>query len=280
MVSLEVYRGMDKATLDAAYNNSAAVKESPDMVAEWEALGKIIRSKANALLDIEYGPLPRNRIDYFAAPERNSPLFVFIHGGYWQRNSKETFSFISEGPIARGINVAVVGYTLAPEASLTQIVDEIHSAINLLHARSTEVEFDLTRIHVGGWSAGGHLAALAAHHPHVKSVLSISGIFDLEPIEKTYINEKLQLSPNEIEILSPIRNIPPKKIPYLVCVGGNELPELRRQSEEFVRALKQAEMSANLIVPEELNHFTILEEIARPNGTLVAGLNQLILSGK
>jgi arylformamidase len=280
MVSLEVYRGMDKATLDAAYNNSAAVKESASMIAEWERQGRIIRSKANAQLDIEYGPLPRNKIDYFAAPTKNSPLFVFIHGGYWQRNSKETFSFVSKGQVAHGMNVAVVGYTLAPDASLTQIVGEINTALDLLYARATILGFDPAEIHVGGWSAGGHLAALAAHHPHVTSVLSISGIFDLEPIEKTYINEKLRLSPNEIQTLGPIKNIPAKRIPHLLFVGGNELSELRRQSEEFSTALKQAGINATLTVPDGLNHFTIMEEIARPDGALIAALTQLVLTQK
>ncbi len=280
MVSLEVYLGMDKRALDAAYNNSAAVKESASIIAEWEKQGQKIRSKANAYLDIVYGPLPRNKIDYFAAPTINCPLFVFIHGGYWQRNSKETFSFVSEGLVANGINVAVVGYTLAPEASLTQIVGEINAAIDLLYARATGLGFDPTSIHVGGWSAGGHLAVLAAQHTHVTSVLSISGIFDLEPIEKTYINEKLQLSRNEIETLSPIRSLPSRKIPYLLFVGGNELCELRRQSEEFSARLSQVELSAKLTIPEGYNHFTILEEIARPDGLLVSELKKLILPKK
>ncbi|MZR31539.1 alpha/beta hydrolase [Sneathiella litorea] len=280
MVSLEVYRGMNKATLDAAYNNSAAVTESASMIADWERRGKIVRSQPNARLDIEYGPRPRNRIDYFATQRKHSPLFVFIHGGYWQRNSKETFSFISEGPVAHGMNVAVIGYTLAPDASLTEIVAETHAALDLLYARATELEFDPTSIHVGGWSAGGHLAAIAAHHPHVKGVLSISGIFDLEPIEKTYINEKVQLSQNEIKTLSPIKNISPNEIPYLLFVGGSELSELRRQSEIFSSALKQAGIRASLIIPDDLNHFTILEEIARPNGTLSVELERMALSQK
>ena len=275
MSSLEIYRGMAKATLDAAYNNSAAVKNSPNLVAKWESLGEIVRKKVNARLNIKYGPLPRNRIDYFAASEKNAPLFVFIHGGYWQRNSKETFSFVSEGPIASGINVAVVGYTLAPDATLTQIVDEIRTALDSLYQQAPELGFDPERIHVGGWSAGGHLAAMAAHHPHVKSVLSISGIFDLEPIEKTYINEKLQLSPTEIKTLAPIINISPRKIPYLLFVGSDELSELRRQSDEFSIALQQADINVELIVPKGRNHFTILDEITQPNGPLLIGLKQL-----
>jgi acetyl esterase/lipase len=60
------------------------------------------------------------------------PCFVHLHGGYWQRGSKEIFACLSEGPLARGWSAALCGYTLAPEASLTQITNELKSAFDWL----------------------------------------------------------------------------------------------------------------------------------------------------
>src|SRR5262245_9891253 len=106
-----VYRGMDQSALDAAYDNTSAVKNSAELLAGFDARSEALRAAHPSLLDLRYGPRERNRIDYFAAG-RPGPLLVFIHGGYWQMRRKETFSFLAEGPLAHGIHVAFVGYTL------------------------------------------------------------------------------------------------------------------------------------------------------------------------
>src|SRR5215470_692548 len=118
-----VYRGMDRVALDKAYNNSEAVADSPDWLARWRARSAEIRAAEGARLDLAYGQRPRAKLDYFSCGARQAPLFVFIHGGYWQRNEKETFGFVADGPRAHGIDVALPGYTLAPQARLTDIVE-------------------------------------------------------------------------------------------------------------------------------------------------------------
>jgi arylformamidase len=217
----------------------------------------------------------RATLDYFPAVA-NAPLFVFIHGGYWQRNEKERFSFAGLGPLAQGINVAVPGYTLGPDARMTDIVGEIRQALTWLADHAGELAFDRTRICVGGWSAGGHLTAAVADHPAVRGGLAISGIFDLEPIALGVLNEKLALSAEEIEALSPLRNLPARAVPMRIFVGGDELPELRRQSEEYVQALRAHGLPATLKVLPRQNHFSIMEELARPDGALTQGLLELI----
>jgi len=77
-----IYRGMDRAALDAAYNNSAAVADSADWLARWCELSAAVRASPRARLDIPYGSRPRARFDYFPRGAARAPLFVFIHGGY------------------------------------------------------------------------------------------------------------------------------------------------------------------------------------------------------
>jgi arylformamidase len=273
--STPIYRGMDRQTLDAAYNNSSAVADSAQRVQAWRETSAAVRAKPDSRLDLRYGPRSRQRLDFFPTTAANAPLFVFIHGGYWQRNEKETFAFVAEGPRGRRINVALPGYTLAPEASLTDIVAEIRLALDFLAARSSELGFDAARIVVGGWSAGGHLTASVANHAAVHGGLPISGIFDLEPIALTYLNHKLQLSAGEIASLSPLRNLSASLPPLCVAVGGAELPELRRQSKEYAAAAQASGVAVEFMELAGHHHFSILDELAHSDGALTRALEKL-----
>jgi arylformamidase len=271
-----IYRGMDRAALDAAYDNTGAVADSQAYRARWWELSAAIRAEATSRLDLRYGPRPRATLDYFPSGTSGAPLFVFIHGGYWQRNEKERFSFIVPGPRSLGMNVALPGYTLAPEASLTDIVTEIRSALDFLVGRARELDFNADDIYVSGWSAGGHLTALIADHPVVRGAIPISGIFDLEPIALGVLNEKLQLTAGEIDSLSPIRNLPDHSPPIKLFVGATELSELRRQSEDYANAARERGLPVSLTTLAGHHHFSILDELARPEGAVRGALGDLV----
>jgi arylformamidase len=251
-----LYRGMDREALDAAYNNTRAVADSAQIVAGWEARSAVLRSSFSKCSELRYGEEERNRIDYFEAAG-GAPLFVFIHGGYWQSRAKELFSFLAAGPLAHGISVALVGYTLAPQKRLDAIVREVHDA--LTHLSRTRGQMV-----VSGWSAGGHLTAMAMSHPAVQGGLAISGIYDLEPIRLCYLNEKLRLDEAEARRNSPALHLPKEEKPLVIAYGTAELPELRRQSEDYAKLLERAKLAPIA----GCNHFSILEELASPRGAL------------
>jgi len=271
-----LYRGMDRAALDAAYNNSAAVADSQAWVARWREKSAAIRAEPKAVLDIPYAARPRAKLDYFPAGPARAPLFAFIHGGYWQRNDKDGFAFVADGPRQHGIDVALLGYTLAPEARLADIVAEMRQALGFLADKAADFGFDPARLFVGGWSAGGHLTAAVADHPAMRGGLPISGIFDLEPIALNYLNEKLSLDAGEIETLSPLRRWPRSMAPLHLSVGGAELPELQRQSRDYAAAAQARGLPVQLSVLADLNHFSIMDALARPDGALVRDLKQMI----
>ena len=250
-----IYRGMDRATLDAAYDNTGAVADSQDYRAHWWEASTEIRAQPQSKLNVRYGARPRATLDYFPSGATHAPLFVFIHGGYWQRNEKERFSFIVPGPRAHGINVAIPGYTLAPDARLTDIVAEIRQALTFLVDSAGELGFDRRNIYVGGWSAGGHLTAVVVDHPAVCGAIPISGIFDLEPIALGVLNEKLQLSAEEVTQLSSLKNLPQRSPPLRLFVGAAELPELKRQSEEYAKAAHERGLPLSLTILPGHHHF-------------------------
>jgi acetyl esterase/lipase len=272
---MSLYRGMDHMQLDAAYNNSAAVVNSAELLADFQLRSDRLRTRKNSYLDLPYGAAERNRIDYFAAAAPG-PVLVFIHGGYWQMRAKENFSFLATGPLAHGIHVAFVGYTLAPEIKLAGIVAEVRAAIAWLAARVAGFGGDPARIYVSGWSAGGHLTAMSLDEPAVKGGLAISGIYDLEPIRLCYLNDKLQLDADEARRLSPLLHLPGASMPLIVACGDAELPELQRQSEMFAAARMNAALPGRLVRLPGHNHFTILEELASPAGALTTLVRELV----
>jgi len=268
-----VWRGFTREALDVAYNNSAAVKNSAEKLAEWQERSKRVRQARRELLDLEYGLRPRNKIDIFRCGKANAPLFAYIHGGYWQRNAKEFYACLAEGLLARGLDVAMLGYTLAPEATLTEIVDEVRAALRWLRAQAPRYGVGTGKLVVAGWSAGGHLTAMALGE--ADAGLAISGIFDVEPCRLNYLNEKLKLTEPEAAAMSPIRQLPARSPPLTIAYGTAELPELQRQSRDYHAARLKAKLPSELMPLEGHDHFSILEELATPQGRLAEAVVKL-----
>jgi arylformamidase len=276
-----IYRGMDKAALDAAYDNPRAVglPVLQDMMTDWIARGEDMAS-ASRLTEIRYGDGERNRIDIFEA-SRNSGFqgratIAFIHGGYWRSQDKETYRFLAKGALARGLNFANIEYTLAPHQTIGGIVQEIKQAIDRLNRHLNHIIPDHAHLHMSGHSAGGHLVAMTLNESGVDSGTSISGIFDLEPIRLSYLNEQLRLSPEDVARYSPQHHIPAFSPPLLIPYGDEELPELCRQSEDFHAAWDAGKLASKLIPLSGHNHFTILEELADPDGVILKEIVSVI----
>jgi arylformamidase len=137
---------------------------------------------------------------------------------------------------------------------------------------------DVDRLVTTGWSAGGHLTALSQTHPRVHGGVTMSGIFDLEPIRLNYLNDKLHLTEVDVTTLSPIHRNAELTNPLVVCCGGDELPELVRQSATFAQARAELGLPGDLRVLAGHNHFSILEELASPTGIVASALIDLVTS--
>ena len=257
---------LSRAARDAAYNNTAAVADVAAIHAARTRDSLAARALCPATLDLPYGRGERHRIDIFPATVATAPCFVFIHGGYWQMNSKESFACLAEGVRAHGWSAAFLGYSLAPEATLAQIVGEIHAALDWLAGNGREYGAG-GKLVVSGWSAGGHLAALALDHPAVVAGLGISGIYELGPLRDTYLNEKLSLSDEQVATLSPLRR-PVVAKPMAITYGTGELPALIANSRRLHAYRAAANAPGALLPAPGRNHFTILDDLRQPDGFL------------
>jgi acetyl esterase/lipase len=267
------WRKMSRDEVDRGLNNGAAVAASADIIAAWEKRSAALRQQHPRHLDLRYGPRERNRIDFLKAADK-APTLLFIHGGYWQHRAKEIFALVAEGAMAHGINVALIGYTLAPDATLDEIVGEIHAGIDFLAGQLPDLGGASGGIVVSGWSAGGHLASMALANPHVRAGVAISGIYDLEPIRHSYLNEKLRLDETMSHRNSPMMMSGGPAKPLSLVVGGAELPLLRKQTADFAGHRARHGLPVTYEEIPGADHFTIMNEMIAPGGRITTLVRQ------
>ena len=268
------WRAMSQQERDLGLNNGVAVKGSAEIAAGWEQRSADVRKRFPGHIDMRYGPRERNRIDFLKAAD-GAPTLLFIHGGYWQARAKEVFTVVAEGPMAHGINVALIGYTLAPDATLDEIVAEIHAGIDFLAGQLPALGAAAEGIVVSGWSAGGHLTSMALSHPKVRGGMAISGIYDLEPIRHSYLQEKLKLDEAMSRRNSPMMQPGGPAKPLSLVVGSAELPLLRKQTADFAGHRARYGLPVTYEEIPEANHFTIMYEMMSPKGRITTLIRQL-----
>jgi arylformamidase len=234
--------------------------------------------------NLSYGDKASNRLDFFPAGITTElpPLLVFIHGGYWQELTKDSSLFPANGCVPNGIAFAAIDYTLAPEATLLEIVLECRDALRWLHAHASELGFDREHIVLAGSSAGAHLAAmcclrgwegdidLPAGLP--ETAVLVSGIYVLSPLIGTSIDKVLSLTPPSAALVSPgllsLEGFPPA----VVCWGEFETAEFKRQSADFASRIHKSRSGSRpgisaFEVPSR-NHFNVILELAQRHSSL------------
>lgn len=261
------WRVMSRAAREAAYNNTAAVVDSAALRAAWAVESAPLRAAWPGVLDARYGPGERACWDLFPAADPAAPCIAFIHGGYWQRGSRQESTCFGEGLRAHGWHVAVLGYTLAPQASLTAITAEVHAGLDWLAADSAAHGIAGPLL-LTGWSAGGCLTTLSLGHPRVAAGLAISGVYELGPLRDTSMDATLRLTDEEIAALSPLR-LPHTPKPLAIAYGSRELQAFVDDSRTLHAQRAAAHLPGALTPVPGANHFTILDALRRPDGLLV-----------
>jgi arylformamidase len=260
----------EERDLEAEYNNRARVPDHPVHIAGWQRDAAAYRAEASSELDLAYGHGERHRLDLFhpQGGDAGWPIVLFIHGGYWQALDKSFSSHLARGANERGLTVAVPNYTLAPAATLAEIVSEMEAAADFLMRRTRRP------LVTTGHSAGGHLAACLMARPEpqampVRAAMPISGLFDLPPLVPTSLNKALGLTLEEARRLSPLEWTPPETGHLVAVVGGAESGEFLRQSKAIVERWGKAGVAARYHEVPGAHHFDVIAGLADPADPLV-----------
>jgi len=265
---MELYRGMDRAALDVAYNNRAVVPDWQGYLDRWRTRSVALYAARRVLRDLRYGPGPRQRIDVFPSGKRGAPAILFLHGGYWQWNDKEGQAFIAEGLLAHGFDVAIGEYSLAPEARMSAICTEVPAMVDWLAAELPAQGLGEGGLYLSGISTGAHLMALALGHAAVRGALLVSGIYDLEPIRLSALNDAIGMDAGEARACAPLHAVPSRTAPVILAFGADERPEIRRQSADYAACLEALGRQARPMPIPGCDHFSVLETLADPKGVL------------
>jgi arylformamidase len=244
----------------------------------YQARSRALWQTERGMADIAYGPGLRERLDFFAAHGTSAatPLLVFIHGGFWHSHDKAEFSFVAAPFIAAGIPVALLNYSLAPEASISDIVVQVGRAIEWLSTNAADLGFSPYRIVVAGHSAGGHLAASALLSPvspcadRIAGVIAISGIFDLRPLVSDPVNSNIGITGSMAEAHSPLLQIRRCDASIMTVVGADETPAFLDQTDVFSETWRAINGGASATVVPGYNHYSIVLDLAEPASVLSA----------
>jgi arylformamidase len=220
------------------------------------------------------------------AANRPTGLLIFLHGGYWQELSAQDSLFSATACVQRGLAFAALGYTLAPAASVADIVAECRKAMVWLFQHATALGVDASRVVVAGSSAGAHLAAMVAMPGAlpdgaggsfaVRAAVLVSGIYELEPLVGTSINAALALSPASAREVSPAL-LPLSGFPQaVVCWGAVETEEFKRQSRDFAESVRTVGARCETFELPLRNHFDVILELTDPFTRLGAATLSLI----
>jgi len=266
-VEKSVYRDFTSTELQREYSPSSCVPDIQPFLDQYKADSDKVYAK-HLFTKYAYGESLAETIDIFLPYEPNPPLHVFIHGGYWQMLSKQESTYNAPHYLEQGIAFGGLGYGLAPDVSLDEIVQQTRWAIWFLYKHAEYLGFDREQIYLSGHSAGAQLAMMAVFtdwendfgipNNVIKGVKAISGIYDLEPLLHTSENEALQMDVEMAKRNSPLHSVVQRDCELEFVYGENETSEFKRQTTAFVAQLKEKGFDCSFLEVKEKNHFDVV----------------------
>lgn len=233
-------------------------------------------------VDRSYGDDPYQALTIIPAEHPNGDVFIALHGGGWTNGYKEWMLFMAPALTALGVTFVSAGYRLAPQHVFPEGYHDVLDAVALVHREIGKHGGDPKRIFIGGHSAGGHLAALAALQNDwmasrglpdnvIRGALPISGTYVFGAASGLSMRPRFLGPPeNGAETkASPATFIRPDAPPFLIAYGEKDFPHLRAQAEQFIADLKRLGVDVSEIVLADCDHLAASYESGNPDGAWI-----------
>ncbi len=272
---MSIYATFDQTELDREYSPSSCIDDISVFLNAYASVSRKVKDAATkqgtCMQNLAYGVQEDERLDLFVPPTtQGAPLHIYIHGGYWRALSKNDSAFAAPMFQQHGSFFAALDYTLAPNATLTQIVQQNRLAISWLFDNADNWGFDREKIYLSGSSAGAHLTIMmlmtdwsqyGLPQNVIKGVCAVSGIYDLEPIRLSYVNEPLGMNRQEAAENSPMGKMIRNHCPIVLAYGDNETSEFKRQTNEYRDFLSQSGETVSFSEIRNRNHFDVIMDL-------------------
>jgi arylformamidase len=286
-LKMNLYRDFTTSKqIDEEYNAILGVTDIGVYVSQDVKRSKKTCDELEHLANISYGLSSDEVLDVYPSKNRNSPVVVFIHGGYWKSLSNKDFSFVAKGLVDKGFTVVLTNYSLCPKVSIPEITKQNCEAVKWVYNNSHEYYGNNQNIFVCGHSAGGQQASMLSlcnwnkdydlPDDVIKGCISISGLFDLRPLEFSWLQTEINLTEEIIVEQSPFLKNIKNCSSTLVIVGENESSEFIRQSSDYANKLKNSDNNAQLYIASGKNHFSIVQDLYRSSSDLCMNIEKFI----
>ena len=280
----------DQAEFNRTYDARNSVSDFDGLMRHFASASAALRERIPGPRDVAYGPHRDEVLDIFPGGGPKAPIHLFIHGGYWRMLTKNECSLYAGAMAPAGATVLVNTYSLAPSVSLDVIVRQCQAAVAWAYRNADSFGGDRDRIFVSGHSAGGHLAGMMLTTDWagdyglpadvLKGVTCVSGLFDLRPVRRAFMNDWLQLDQMEAERNSPILHKIHHPCPVVLSWGENDPKAFRTDGATFHDHLAALGVPVRVVPMPGHHHFSVADAMADPATPLAQALiRQMGLGG-
>jgi len=220
-------------------------------------------------LDLPYGDDYYQKVDIYLPDDtgaRDLPVLMYLHGGGWEKGYKEEMGFMAPPIVSLPAVFVSVSYRLAPAVTNRDQLDDTIAAIAFVHSNIARYGGSPEKIIIGGHSAGGHLAALAALRKDklaaaglpedvIKYCVPVSAPYEIDPKDDGHA--PFFRTQAEAREASPIAYVPGTRMPFYISWARHDFDGCVRDGPPMVEALKAAGAPVDFDIFEDMDHFDI-----------------------